>query len=420
MSILMNCGAFSEMLLQIRDDKINQMVKAGKKVQKKDYDNIDLELFEAYQNILSMVHDKRLIGLSLDRLKGVIANGSDLASISTIAVETTRQVVKEETNTEINQAGNLETNYENDNLNEEELFEKPEEKSDLAIQTNIPALIPYFTRVKKIDDSSFDPEIKESMKKRLEKAKSGDDASVIEAAEFRVLIQIKEESDLDPDYFKNESNKRHLIRKLRKMKECDIDDATLALIEELAEKTGLDIISTDETGKKHFDSEKFDEQYPEGDLMKKLNDDEHKARKARRLERLYGVSSWDVQSTENGTKHNIRVKAMKDALRKAFLENDQDSITEIVCENPEAAKEIISKDLKYVAAQQRYGSSPRLDTIQKRCLILGDIIKGISAAKDESSVSVEGTIENPESSQAILQNPGNQAQTTGYIDDGER
>lgn len=358
-SVLDGCGRYSEKLIEISKSIVEKRTINGEKTSKNDIWTIDSQIFEAYQTILATAKDSNVIAKSIEYLKESVEKSGSISDINSLAISSVQKsIVEEQRYTEIK-----------------------EETSKVVENVATAVIITDVMKDGSLNnlDSFLNTEIVNNLDEEIEKAKNGDDEALGGIDAFKGAAEALGRYDkLD------EKQTREVLARMMRMAAYD-SPTNRKLLEQMANQYGFDILEKSENGEILISEEKLTDLYqsklPSNSKtsVRTVNDFKEinmgKAKKAR--------ENGDIP--ENGTKiagkvkNDSKEKKVRNALKLALEQGNEEAITELCEKYPKEVKEILKQKIDAINKSQELGkkiTSKRHEDILK-------ISNGIKVAKEQ-------------------------------------
>ena len=325
-SVLLNCGSFSDKLINI-SDKIYEKRKISEPITNDTKDIVDQEIFQAYQKILSVCKNFDEISLIISNFDKSIESGNiNIDAVVNDAIETQ---IFNNSEKDFNVENNTDLEKENDKLKE-------------SIENNI------FNNVVKIENI-FDSDFSDNLDVSIEKARNGDEKS-IESVELigKVTNFIANFPKLD------EKSERGALAWMMRLSCCESDVAK-QLLEKMAAQYGYDFYTIDSNNQKIFNQESFEKYFEEkiGKVNEKIAKDgksrfeelnKNDAQKAIETKK-YTESPVSSKSLKEQITENAKINNYRKIINSALSNNDMEQLEKLAREDSGIFKKVIMEQI---------------------------------------------------------------------------
>ena len=357
-SVLDGCGVHSEKLVEISNLIVEQKIKNGEVVTKEQIWDIDSNIFEAYQTILSTAKDSNTISKAIEYFKNAVENGGVTANLSNVASSATLKSIED-----------IQTNSNN-----------IEEVSNITDTATAMVIVDAVANDKglKMLDNLLNTEMLKDLETDIQKAKEGDIDATASVDSYERIAKIAS-SFPEP----NEKNQRGILASMMRLAAYDTPINRKALVE-LSNKYGFDLLEQAEDGSFSVNQEKLTALYREKmpETSKAANytiEDfrqmaERSAKKAVEEGKYKGATAVSVAA---GIKNNAKIRKIREEIRMAMEKGDASEQIKALCEEyPEEVKEILKQKIEICNFYQETGKGKKvLPKLQEEIGILSGAVK---------------------------------------------
>lgn len=336
-TILENCGKHSDKLVEI-----SKLIKEQKKINGEPLTmetilNIDNDIYEAYQTILSNLTDGVSIAMAINYLEKEVQNGGATKSVKNIASSVSQKVV-----------------IENRNKN----FHEPKSIEEEIVAASIANQLIEKDGLKVLDNM-FDKNTLTEMNKEIEKAKNGDKkaAGNMETYE-RAMAFLGKNPEL-----KDEKTERGALGWMMNLASNESELNEKALIA-MAKQYGFDILDKAENGEVSVNKEKLEKLYEEKIKVVNPNAAKRKISDFEKISEKRGEEALKIGKYEKEKTAEDQVKKIKKRVinsHEAYLEDLIES---------------------YNSMQEKGASQEDILKVQKKISVMSDFVKKSKEPKE--------------------------------------
>lgn len=354
-SILDNCGKYSEDLNEISKKVIEQKNLNGEKITERDFINVDDEIFQAYQTILTNLNDGESITDAIRNLKNDVLNRGLTSDFRNLAVSAVQKTIQ--------QRGK--------NVN-----------SELKVEDTIVKAVATYNLLEnseKILDNVFDEKFVQNMDVVLEKAKNGDAEATAE------METIKKVSKFMATHQTLKGNQdRAVLVYMERLSHLNTPMAN-ELLEKMANQYGdvLDVFDMGEDGKKVINIEKIQNALSERitpERAEKLNVEDINMRLGEKTVKKGVYTGKDAPEDAKAVISDMKKSVFMSEIRKIMKqymksEDERKKIEELYGKYPEEMREFLRNEVDICNKIQETGKGMKaLTRHQSTVMILNDVI----------------------------------------------
>ena len=342
--VLDGCGRYSEKLIEISETIIKQKVKNGENPSKNDVWEIDSQIFEAYQTILSNAKDSNIIDKSINYLKETVEASGNINNINSVAISSVEKTI----------------------LEEQKYAAIKEEASKISETLVSVGTIDIITDIMKDGslnnlDSFLNIEVVNELDNEIQKVKTGDKKALGGIVAFEGAAEALGKYDkLD------EKQTREVLARMMNLAASD-SPTNKKLLEEMANKYGFNILEKGEDGISLVDEEKLTELYqskiPANSKTTLRTIEDFKKVNERKAERAKEKSSYENATQLAGKiKDTAKQKKVRKALNIAIEQENEEAIEDLCEKYPDEVKDILKKRIEAINKAQELGKriSPKI------------------------------------------------------------
>ncbi len=357
-SILDNCGRYSEDLMEISKKVLEQKKLNGEKVTETDILDVEDDIFQSYQTILSFFKDGNNISLAIKNLKNDVINKGLTTNFKNLAISAVNNTIKQQ------------ENYEFQENNGENII------AGIVIANTIENKIESETLNK-----LFDEKLIQNMDEVLEKAKSGDVQASSE------METVKNATKFLGTHKELEGNiDRAALGWMLRLSECQSPMAKQVL-EQMQEqyKEYFDVVEKNENGETIISTDKIRKELSQRvgkEKFEKLDFKKINERVGERAVEKGNYRSEKVPKDAATMVENLKREVRKANIKKMIKENSRtadglEKIQEIYSRFPEEVKEILKEkiEIRNKIMDRAQGSGyGKLMQCQEEIMMLSEII----------------------------------------------
>ena len=379
-NILTNCGVHTDRLTNLANKIKVQRFGNGETINQKESAQINFEIYEAYQEILSNLKDGQSIEKAILYLEKEVERNSGATSVKGIAEAVSKKVVQEN-----------EINYKSNNVKEEVVA--------AAVTTSIVANQMIKTEGEKVVENVFDYSMLKKVDVSLEKAKLGDEKSITE-------LEVLKKATIFMGKFKKLDGKldRGALVLMGRLSKLD-SPAAEEVLEKMAKQyeSQLDVFDIDENGKKVVNEEKLQkmlkERLPE-EKFERLQEDSFERINKRTAKRSIDTGIYDGEKAPNSAEEYVK-DIKKDVslaeIRKKVKEYSKDEsgldkIKELYAMYPDKLKEVLKEKIHWCNRISETGRGIKaLPLLQKQVMMISEAIpvKEKEFSKDNQDIHIQ-------------------------------
>ena len=392
--IFIECGSYGPQLSEIAKNVVTQRRENGEIITEKDIRDIESNVFEAYQRILSNAKDKKTISEAVNDLANLIERKGDISNIVEQADQIAKRVVL-------------------DDIIEKE---SAQTKSGTVVQAT--AVVVTAAELSKNDNESildklFNKELQEKINSDYKDASEGNIEAVANVNEIELMTDfLNSHKELD------DKSKRALLARMMRLAALKTEQGTKVL-GEVAKTCGFDIFSENENGESSVDLQKLQQLYSEevGKVNPKaaqrtIEDFAEMIKKSASREIERGTYSKPGRTLQIGLLEREERRKLTELERKiniAYRDENLIEVQELIRENPDQAKLIIQN--LFQLQQLPNLSASKANDLKDKGIILGEMLSEVKKEEQERTEISAIT------AQVKLFNENKNANNTQDIDD---
>lgn len=373
--VFLDCGSYSEKLSKIANKILHERRFSGEQITKKDIDEVQTNIYQAYQTILSNVstygatNAEIVISNSVNSLNDIVSAQGNLSAIVAVADEISKKEILED-------------------------IEKSPKREDSEGVTAVVGGIALATGMTDatttlITNKLYNMELQKSINAFYEGAKKGD---INDTAMINDIERITAFMSSNPEL--NEKNSRALYAWMMRLQAYKSDIANQVL-EQAANYYGIDIYSINEDGKKTIDSSKIEEMYRESvkdvnpkAASKTIEDFEevsYRAAERKVKQKAYmGDEPKDIVSYEEEfIAQREYIKFVRE-INQEYRNGNLGRLEELIKSSPEYATRATNDIFSW---QQNSLKPARKEQLMQQGLVMGNMLTSIK--KEKSDLDIE-------------------------------
>lgn len=355
-SVLDNCGRYSDDLNEISRKVVERKKFNGEKITELDMQNIDDELFQAYQTILSNLNDGNSISRAVKMMRTTVENSGVISNFNTVAISAIETARKEQP-TKFFQENNI------------------KEVIGGAIVAN-----ELINQGDKTLDKIFNEKTLQEMNVVLEKAKTGDIDAVAE------METVKKATKFMSTHQKLEGNiDRAALAWMARLSKIDSPMAR-DVLNQMAEqyKDVLDVTERKDDGTLAVSYEKIEKALEERVSAEKMENIDYDSINKRTADRAIQKGEYsqenapkDAKSVENNLRKESRISTLNKLIKEyRKSENCEEKISELCGQYPEEMKQILRREIDVCNRIQESGKGyKKLSEHQNTVIMVSNAIR---------------------------------------------